>query len=264
MSQARTNMAMPKRLYKFRSASLQDITNLSAGKLWFSSPARFNDPFDCAYDVKLTEFSRDDCITLLDRASNGKCNATTLASYPDEFLKQEVRRGLETVISNGLGAVGGVCCFSATLTDLLLWGHYANGHQGFCLEFDTTTDPLFQTIKQVRYSDAIPTVSVEMFKTEDFKPALDLLLTKAECWDYEQEWRVLHAQAELLFGYQRSSLTGVYFGAKMPEDQALMISALLETSDAKKYQMRLSKSRFELVPEEITFTRFDYRTARRG
>ena len=39
---------------------------------------------------------------------------------------------------------------------------------------------------------------------------MGLLLTKAKCWEYEQEWRVLHQEADKLYGYDRSSLTGIY------------------------------------------------------
>lgn len=253
-------MDCPKRLYKFRSPTIQDITSLSGGKIWFSSPARFNDPFDCAYDARLSKLSRDECVSILEKATAGKLNAAKLAAYTDEKLKEEVRSGLEIVITDALKKVGGVCCFSATLTDLLLWGHYAEGHRGFCLEFDTTADPIFQKANPVRYSDALPALTADTFLNGDFRQILDLVLTKAECWKYEQEWRVLHQDAGVLFGYQRASLVGVYFGAKMTDDQILMICSLLQKTDVKTYRMQLSKSRFELQPEPITFTPIDYRT----
>ena len=41
-----------------------------------------------------------------------------------------------------LNPVGGVSCFSAIHDNLLMWGHYAQGHQGFCLEYSTDTDSL--------------------------------------------------------------------------------------------------------------------------
>jgi hypothetical protein len=250
----------PKRLYKYRSPSIQDITALSNGKLWFSSPDRFNDPFDCAYDVTLPEISRADCIALIERISDGQFGEIALARFSDDELKRQVRSGLEKAAALALKRVGGVCCVSSIATDLLSWSHYAAGHRGFCLEFDTATDPLFQKVMQVRYEDALPTLSVDMYKSGDYSQGLDLLLTKTKCWEYEKEWRVLHANAELLFGYERSSLTGVYFGAKMAEEQMHMIAVLLGKTDTKLYRMHRSKARFELVCEGLTFQQTDFRS----
>ena len=252
-------MKVPTRLYKYRSASLQDITNLSAGKVWFSRPTRFNDPFDCAYDILIPELSRADCIKLIALASDGKFTENNLAGFSDESLKQQVSAGLKQSVQMGLSAVGGVSCFSAIHDNLLMWGHYAQSHHGFCLEYSTCNDILFQKAMPVRYTDSLPALNLEAFSNSDFEQVMSLLLTKAKCWEYEQEWRVLHQEPDKLYGYERSSLTGIYFGAKMPEDQMMMIAALLEKTDTKLHRMKLSKSSFALESEQITFTRSDFR-----
>lgn len=249
----------PKRLYKYRAPTIQDITALVNGKLWFSAPSRFNDPFDCAYDVSIPEITRADCIALLERVSDGKLGQASVAHFPDDILKQHTRRGLEKAAENALKRVGGVCCFSSKPTDLLTWSHYGAGHCGFCLEFDTTSDPLFEKVQKVSYSDELPKLAVDMFKTGDYSQGLDLLRTKSKCWEYEQEWRVLHEQSELLYGYERLSLTGVYFGAKMQDELIQLIATIMINTDTKLYRMLRSKTRFELEYEQITFTLMDYR-----
>ncbi len=52
-------MDVPKKLYRYQSASFDKITSLSDGTIWFSRPATFNDPFDCAFDVALSQISDD-------------------------------------------------------------------------------------------------------------------------------------------------------------------------------------------------------------
>jgi hypothetical protein len=253
-------MSVPARLYKYRSGSTQDITSVSGAKLWFSSPSRFNDPFDCAYDIVLPKLTRTDCVTLLSIASGGQLNAAKLARMPDAHLLQAIPAGLKSAVERGLSTVGGVCCFSETPTDLLMWGHYANGHQGFCLEFDTSKEAAFQKARKVEYRNDIPSLGIETFTQFDLEQAMKLLLTKAKCWQYEQEWRVLHNESDKSYGYERRSLTAIYFGAKMPEDQILLIASILARTDTQLYRMGVSKSSFELSPEKIEFTPIDYRT----
>jgi Protein of unknown function (DUF2971) len=142
-----------------------------------------------------------------------------------------------------------------------MWGHYCDGHNGFCLEFDTDAEPMFTKAKQVQYADAVPSLGVETFTKADFAQMMKLLLTKAKCWEYEREWRVLHEKGELAYGYDRASLTGVYFGAKMSDERVQMISSLLDATDTKFYRMQVSKTSFELTAEPFTFDRIDYRKA---
>jgi len=255
-------MEVPKRLYKYRSGSAQDITNLSAAKLWFSNPARFNDPFDCAYKIAFPELKKADCVALLKRFLRDDFNESVVLRLDDEVLREQVANGLTRAVANVLGSIGGVCCFSAVPDNLLMWGHYSSGHLGFCLEFDTTREPLFKKARRVQYAKSFPSLCVEKLKHEDHDQVFELVLTKADCWEYEVEWRALHSKADLAYGYDRTSLTGIYFGAKMPEDEMQMIACLLERTDTKLYRMRVSENSFELVPEAVAFTPIDYRARR--
>ena len=87
---------------------------------------------------------------------------------------------------------------------------------------------------------------------------MGLLLTKSKGWRYEKEWRAFHGQGNHLLSYDRASLTGIYFGAKMPEDQMQMIASLLHGTDTQLYRMKLSKSRFQLECERGSFLPNDY------
>lgn len=265
-------MAVPRLLYKYRAGNIQDLVNLSAAKIWISSPTRFNDPFDCAYDVAISNIDRAQCVALLDRMSNGQLNEAFIAQYDDATLFHQVKEGLKKAVATGLSGFSGVCCFSAAFDDHLSWGHYADCHRGFCLEFDTTvkldpaeklaagTDDLFDKVHEVKYSDTFANLGVDTFTNEDYPHILELMaLTKRKCWEHEREWRVLHPNADFAFSYNRASLTGIYFGAMMPMDQIQMICTLLNGTDTKLYRMHLDKARVELVPESFTFTKIDYR-----
>ena len=41
-------MVMPRLLYKYESLNVQSLKNLKSQVLYFGSPLKFNDPYDCA------------------------------------------------------------------------------------------------------------------------------------------------------------------------------------------------------------------------
>jgi hypothetical protein len=98
-----------------------------------------------------------------------------------------------------------------TKNDALLWSHYAQNHQGICIEFtphyDDDNSP-FGDLEPVKYRDTVaipPSDSHEAIhgylKT--------VVKTKAACWEYEKEWRVvkLNNVGEEVTRVLRSGLT---------------------------------------------------------
>ncbi len=141
-----------------------------------------------------------------------------------------------------------------------MWGHYAGGHTGFCVEFDISKDPLFQKARQVTYAPDFPVLDVNRIASGDFGQTLDLLTTKSPCWSYEKEWRVLHREGSKLYHVDRPAFERVIFGAKMDEAHQRLIAKLLHgVTDTKFARMHLHKSNFQLVCEDVDFTPLDWR-----
>lgn len=70
-----------------------------------------------------------------------------------------------------------ICCFSTDYRNTLLWSHYADSHQGCCLEVDVTSklEPYL-----VNYSQDIP---------EATRNIEEILTHKSMYWKYEKEVR---------------------------------------------------------------------------
>ena len=184
-----------------------------------------------------------------------------IRTLPIEERHKLVAPVIRKNVKEGLDLIQGVSCFSATPYSLLMWGHYGDGHRGFCLEFETEKDQaLFFKAKPVRYSKDRVHLQIDKIAKGDLPHLLDAVLVKAECWKYEEEWRVLHQEKGRLHGYERASLSKVYFGARMPEEQQMVIAKLLHgTTLTKLFRMHLDESSFGLTAEEIAFTPVDYR-----
>jgi hypothetical protein len=81
-------MELPKRLYKYQPPSTQALANLSAAKLWFSHPSKFNDPFDCALEASFSEISDDDRERLVRWAAPSHLQDELLKLDPEESRRK--------------------------------------------------------------------------------------------------------------------------------------------------------------------------------
>jgi hypothetical protein len=143
----------------------------------------------------------------------------------------------------------GLACLSAKNDDLLMWGHYGDGHRGLCLEFDTSKQPFIHA-RQVVYSNTVPLFSPVDVLEGDVDSMLEaLVLTKHSSWSYEQEWRVPARAPHAAVKYDATALTGVYFGAKMPNVQREIVSHLLRGAPTKLYSMRIDRGSFAMASD---------------
>ena len=75
-----------------------------------------------------------------------------------------------------------------------MWAHYADKHNGICLEFDARKDQVGQGCR-VLYQDTFPRIGPDEFDN----PSLlvdAVLLTKSRDWAYEDEYRILARDEE--------------------------------------------------------------------
>jgi hypothetical protein len=149
-------------LYKYQPVTARTLENLKLRTIWFSAPSAFNDPFDCAVDVLLKELDEDDLVRVYEYlhaeltpefdaeiTTNGKPNERCREMFNQIFSAGPLRQHIDET----RGQIG-VGCFSTKNDDLLMWAHYADGHRGFCLEFDSSVEP-FSKAEPVAYQASI-------------------------------------------------------------------------------------------------------------
>lgn len=182
-------------------------------KLWFSSPAYFNDPFDC----KIYPHIPSDVELALYLATHAQ-NATPV-DY--EIIREGILKFGPDLAKQAIDDVmnkSGVKCFTPNNTNILMWSHYANSHKGICLEFDTLVDPQFFVYPiNVVYSEKYPNLEFT-----DKKFVTNVLRTKSKDWEYEQEVRIYKPQS----GYHcfnPETLRSVIFGCNTEADKQSQI-----------------------------------------
>lgn len=110
----------------------------------------------------------------------------------------------------------GVLSLSETWDNMLLWSHYAKDHKGICIGFYSNID-IFGVALKVRYTEEFPVITPPFDSGETILEKS--FLTKARCWEYEKEWRVVKRMATHT---ERMHLSAQY--AHLPEHQRRALS----------------------------------------
>ncbi|NQY21454.1 MAG: DUF2971 domain-containing protein [Campylobacteraceae bacterium] len=255
-------MKYPKKIYKYEPMTIQSIINLKAQAIYFNSPLNFNDPFDCNMELKLrvpyidelpyilkflrTELKGSDKLKEIENLPDGELSAIGIVLIED-FLKKSTVNTYNTK---------GVCCFSETNDNLLMWSHYSSSAKGFCLEFDCSHNN-FGKILPVKYVKNPPTVDFKrIFSMDRMYFLKTLLCTKSDHWKYEKEWRSFHNEVNKVYHYSLESLTGVYFGPEIDQDFLEIICLILQGQHPaiKFYKGTLSPDLYKVDFKEVKYT----------
>jgi hypothetical protein len=206
-----------RRVYHFRpDKQPRDLETLIAKQLWSSRVAGLNDPFEFAA-------------------------LRALAAHPEKQAEFQS---------------AGVTCFCRSLTNPLLWSHYAASHIGFAIGCDAG-HPFFgghegvgsRTLLDVRYEDVAP--SLDFISVDDL--AMAAVLTKPTCWAYEQEVRLVSQQGDQVVNLPPDLVKEVFFGAAMPQPrvEVIMATVLNAGIDVRFGRMRHLAEGYGVKPEWI-------------
>jgi Protein of unknown function (DUF2971) len=256
-------MTPPQFLYKYEAFSTQSLLNLKRQILHFGSPLNFNDPYDCALTPNIVNPTDSEVFQLRDSYlknddvpdSARRAFETTSVSELRAVITRAAEAGFQRVVQEFL-ATRGVTCFSEKNDDLLMWSHYGGKYKGFCLEFDTSAEP-FRKIHPVRYVQSVPPITIaQALLDPEFHPILELFCTKAEAWQYEAEWRAIHATAGTQFAYPASALKGIYFGPDIDQQSMEVVCLVLagQNETVQLWRGHRSTREFKVNFEPFTYT----------
>lgn len=241
-------------LYRYRPLNDHTIDGILNHYLYFSKPSSFNDPFDCRFSVFIegTHYEKVECAKRiakhhphsgkLDRKAMERKIVQTIINSTFDY--DGFYQGVEVAMDEKT-----ICCLSKVNDDLLMWAHYANGHEGVCLIYDIEKD-LFPNcaLKVVHYSDDLIKVNLIRPATEHIIP---IFTTKSKHWKYEQEYRLISILGKQTVLYAHNCLKGIIFGCKVDKEKK---NALIDTIKVKGWLMTFQdavqgRDRFELIIE---------------
>lgn len=206
-------------------------------KIYLSSPEEFNDPFEVRPQINLDSSEKDrEKIVSYYRGEVRKSYGFDLdAAYVSEkiFDSSVQYECWDNVRSEVL-----IYCLSACNDGILMYSYYADSHSGICLEFDKSEE-FFQSIS-VNYETEFPRVDILHGKRNYRELAEKGVLTKAECWSHEEEYRIVKSGSSSRYlEFNPVCLTGIIFGCRASSCSVDAIKDILsrrEMSDVQLYR----------------------------
>jgi Protein of unknown function (DUF2971) len=296
---------MPQRFFKYASAETAEKILCNRTLRW-SAPALFNDPFEFKSPLEfgfeweeLEEPLLEEITRLITQPEppelleggpttyvirNARIAYAASHETPSDIRKRY--RGTVTSIINWLRRDDDryrqiwprlkrqwrVLCLSEVPSNILMWSHYGNSHQGVVLEFEPRVE-LRSTLvgaKEVQYSKEVNTAAslkdfVAYVTSQGPKPikpdSLERsVFRKSEDWAYEKEWRIVvkdvRPGAELFLDrpFDATELVAIYFGCRAFEKIKVEITTIAKAlgTPVSFFEMRDERIRFELTPVKLS------------
>ncbi len=186
------------------------------------------------------------------------------SQHPEDFatavkLDEDFKK-INNDLSRAIDNMFRVGCLCTDYKNRLMWSHYANGHKGFCVEYDfgIEDDNVLSDILilPVVYSNRRPkfpwTVAIATdknsseIKTEGAKRMMQSLLTKDEAWSYEDEWRIITLCSTGKDKIKMPKISCIYIGALCSENDKEKITRIANGIGAQVKQMTVDRGEYKL------------------
>lgn len=157
-----------------------------------------------------------------------------------------------------------ICSFSERVDSIVMWGHYAENHSGYAVEYSPKewmrlNDALTLSLHPVVYDGDIFDATKYMIQhimTGDFNNLYSILaaMRKAKDWEYEREWRFIVPMGDDSDGWlwEVGKPSAIYLGTRTDEEVERSIREYAESREVPVYKMVLSVKRFKVEPQTLT------------
>jgi hypothetical protein len=170
---------------------------LRGKQIYCSDPAKLNDPWDCRVSFDYTPMLRDPQEREKMLALHRKALPPATLNHPLQPVYEDLIRNSDEELIKAVEEASRllteqlqlrrIYCLTPDPLSTLMWSHYGGDHTGICLEFHVGNQ-LFLAAHGVKYEEQYPRFVLTQLSPSD---AMDFILTKAKCWEYEQEYRLI-------------------------------------------------------------------------
>jgi Protein of unknown function (DUF2971) len=151
----------------------------------------------------------------------------------------------------------GIYSLSKTYIDEILWAHYANSHNGYCIQYDFET--LLKSYKSdkvysfpVTYKKRPPSIDFDnIIKSSESNDLIQKMAGyKSIRWKYEEEIRIVTEDyGEHSYDYQ--AVKGIYFGLRMKEKHKNEIMKRLKGRGINYYQIEQISKTYKFTIKQV-------------
>jgi hypothetical protein len=171
-------------------------------------------------------------------------------------------RSVYNNLKSSIVSKNGIYSLSNSFKSELLWAYYADGHHGFCIEYDIDVIRsgfnynryvMLSHLIEVDYLPNVPIVNRLNFSTlvNDKSRLLNIMVgSKSISWKHEDEVRLIFENSGLLEIDYRA-VTAIYFGCRMGQNERERIMSALKGRGIKYFEMEFVNQGYHLIEKPI-------------
>ncbi|WNH07680.1 DUF2971 domain-containing protein [Thalassobellus suaedae] len=229
-------------VYKYRGGNddcfERDLKSLENNSFWGANYDDLNDPFEAVINPE--------------KIINQVNWFYRLFGIKSKEELRLVSQNTEEVVS--FDRKMGIYSLSKTFLDEILWAHYSNSHNGFCIGYDLNIlleeKKYIITSFPVIYSKTPPKISFNhLFGGASFRTKRAVGY-KSIRWKYEEEYRIITASSGLNY-YNPLAVKSIYFGLRMKESHKNKIIDKLKNRSIKYFQIERLPNSYNLVARSL-------------
>lgn len=231
------------KLYKYRGNIYRDLLALQNNSVYVPSRKKLNDP-------------NESCLNLSEVYSVIHSYENQNPPEHEESLEDGIRKMVEDI---------GILSMCKSPNEECLWSYYANGHRGFCIEYDAkmlwdsfADKGIVSCVLEVSYETQRIVATMNNIRGYIQEPVDFLRKTTASKsikWKGEQEVRFVFNVKSEYVDIPKEAVTGIYIGERCTNEIELIKKAamVIGNEELKLYKMKFSNDSFDMYFEEITY-----------
>lgn len=173
-----------------------------------------------------------------------------------ESLRKQIDESFKAYIcsiKNNSREIYSICSFSSVNNSNLMWGYYADGHKGCCIEYnfkELGSEALDVALMfPVLYTEdnRVYLNKYEIDKGVDGSLAMFAATLKNKEWEHEKEWRRLYLGTESGKLQKMPKPTAVYMGERINQENRARLIELCKERGIKLFQTHYEQSQDSIV-----------------
>ena len=228
-------------VYKYRGGAFaRDLKSLKNNEFWASNTKQLNDPCE---GLIISSSYQQQINVLKNIFPQNKKNIVLIEQTLKNIIDMK-----DTKL--------GIFSLSRRYNDELLWAHYADSHNGFCIEYDlerllSKKNPKHRFF-EIQYTNSIPKLDLSNIINQNDPDRLikTMLGFKSQRWEYENELRII-TENQGLTTYDFRAVKAIYFGLKTSQEDITELMHTLQGRKVKYFQMKLKPNSFELEATQL-------------
>jgi hypothetical protein len=268
----------PKIVYKYRSwDDYKHKRILKDNEIYFSSAQDFNDPYDCRIPQNFSLLSKEEIYQYISDLAVSQYSSIEkrgidlkqiIYNLEKRFSDIEnIQKERDKLEFEDFDKYYGILSLSCRWNSVLLWSHYANRHEGFCIGFHEEKLRNFLLPNavgagRVNYSKNFPELKPRVIMNPDDKEIIKMRFTKTYAksldWSHEKEYRIfinyfpkVPDTCDRIIHFSDDIISEVIIGMKMQPDFREEIISICKEKNITVFQAQKDDFKFEIKKARI-------------